>query len=152
MQVQRPKNRLSQAMAILTLISAATVPATASGAGLDEFAWSNRPIVVFAASEDDPDARRQLAALERSAEALSERHVVVVSVWPDRVDGAGAADLDPSALREHYGIDNGEFAVLLIGKDTAVKRRSDETIDPVEFTDVIDTMPMRRREMRESTQ
>jgi hypothetical protein len=39
--------------------------------------------------------------------------------------------------------------VLLIGKDGGVKLRAEEPLPAAEFFALIDTMPMRRREMRE---
>ena len=148
MKVQLPKNHRSRAMAILTLISVATASGAVSSAGMDDFTWSKRPVVIFAASETDSRAQSQLRKFGDAQEDLVDREIVVISVLPDSVTGPNAASLNPDELRSRYGVPKGSFAVILIGKDSGVKRRSDAVVDPSEFFDLIDTMPMRRREVR----
>lgn len=72
-------------------------------------------------------------------------------------DGTGDAAGEPvsaeaavSAKREH-GVEDGRFAVALVGKDGGVKFRADEPVPAREIFGRIDAMPMRRREMREGT-
>ena len=43
------------------------------------------------------------------------------------------------------------FAVRLVGKDGGVKRSSDAIVDPAALYALIDSMPMRQREMRART-
>lgn len=116
-------------------------------AGMDQFAWAKRPVVVFAASESDPHAAQQLDLLQRASSERLDRDVIVIAVWPDRVEGSDLS-VNADMLRARYGIAQGTFAVLLIGKDTGVKRRSDTVIDPNLLFAQIDSMPMRQREMR----
>jgi hypothetical protein len=51
-------------------------------------------------------------------------------------------------VRQTLGITPGSFAVVLIGKDGGVKRKDSKPIDPKVLFETIDTMPMRRQEMR----
>jgi hypothetical protein len=53
-----------------------------------------------------------------------------------------------AALRERFDVAPDRFAVLLVGKDTTVKRRSDQPVEMASLYQQIDRMPMRRAEMR----
>jgi hypothetical protein len=136
-------------MASLTFSSALLMMAeTARADQMDDLAWSARPIIVFAATADDPRAAEQLELLNRDSAALSERDIVVIAVWPDQVRSDADLDVTPESLRTRYGIEAGTFAVLLVGKDTGVKRRADNVVSPDALYSQIDSMPMRQREMR----
>lgn len=98
---------------------------------LDRLRWQARPVVVLG---PDGQVAAQIASLQAEAPALAERDVILLT------DGPGAA-----ALRT--GDDTG-FRVLLIGKDGGVKLARDQAVAPAEIIALIDSMPMRRREMR----
>ena len=51
-------------------------------------------------------------------------------------------------LRADYDV-SGEFTVILIGKDGTEKERFSEPVEPASLFNLIDQMPMRRREMKE---
>ena len=141
--------RTQKWLAVLSIGAALTNPAQA-GDQMDEFAWSARPVIVFAASDNDPVAIDQLTRLEAEREALQDRDMVVIALWPDRseVDGQTSA-LSPSGLRARYSIAAETFAILLVRKDTGVKRESSKPLDPQELFAQVDGMPMRRREMQQ---
>ena len=96
-------------------------------------------LVVVVARASDPFAAQQHAALARDAAALRERDVVVQAITPE------------AARRERpeLGVDpQARFELLLIGKDGGVKLRRDKPVAASEITALIDTLPMRRDEMR----
>lgn len=62
--------------------------------------------------------------------------------------GGGAGD-GAEGRRQALGVGEGPFAAVLVGKDGTVKLRSDEPVPAEELFDLVDAMPMRRREMRE---
>lgn len=129
-----------------------TSAADEEGHGMQNFVWKNRPVVVVAPAADDPLLTDQVARLSSRAPALAERDMVVITVADSdvRVDGKPASGIYADALRARFGIMRGERAVLLIGKDGGVKLRRDTSVAPEELFALIDSMPMRRREMRES--
>lgn len=131
-------------MSVATLL--VTLPEV-KAAGMDAFAWSNRPVVIFAASDFDAMATQQLGLLDSRANAVEDRDMVVVTVWPDRVEGP-VEGVTAAAMRSRYRVQAGQFAILLIGKDTGVKRRSNTVLSADDLFGQIDGMPMRRREMQ----
>ena len=89
-----------------------------------------------------------LAVLEADAR---ERDLVVIGLA-----GSDAGHVGPDALtrqaaqtlRADLQLDPGAFSVVLIGKDGGVKVRAGETMRLTDIFARIDTMPMRRQEMR----
>ncbi len=130
-------------MSVATLLA---VPPDAFAGGMDDFAWSKRPVVIFAASDTDEAALHQRDLLANESAGIEDRDMVVVTVWPDRVDGP-VEGVSATSMRRRYDVAEGRFAVLLIGKDTGVKRRSEIPLSSQDLFGQIDGMPMRRREM-----
>ena len=104
----------------------------------DQYLWTNRPVLLFAPSERDEAYGLQMETLAADKSGLAERHIVVLS----DVSAPGG-----SQLREALEIDG--FEIVLIGKDGGVKLRSKTPLDVEKLYAVIDSMPMRRREMRD---
>lgn len=68
------------------------------------------------------------------------------------VDRDDSLEEEQRRLRERYGIAEGQFAVILIGKDGGEKLRRLEHVPIETIFALIDTMPMRRREMQDREQ
>lgn len=113
-------------------------------------AWSARPVLVFAPKADDPRLSDQLAWFHDERIAMDDRRMSVVQVIGDAVvsaTGRVLADGTSIVLRERYGVDDGEFAVILIGLDGEVKRRAGRPLNPDSLFDQVDRMPLRRAVM-----
>ena len=124
-------------MHLVAWLSAIAVSSSLAATGdLASYRWDARPILVFAAA-GDPRLDEQISRLNAAEAALRERDNVII------VDTSGT-----SALWTRYA--PGDFAVILIGKDGGEKLRRSRVVDPAELNALIDTMPMRRQEMRRS--
>lgn len=122
-------------MSVLTLVAALGILGPVETDTLDQYRWEKRPIVVFS-DEDDPRLARQMARFEANRADLADRdNVIVLDTSED------------SALRRRFR--PAAFTVILVGKDGTEKARTDDVVDLDSFEALIDTMPMRRREMRE---
>jgi len=119
-------------------VLAALVFGHADAQGLARYRWEVRPILVFSA-EGDPRLDDQLARFEAAEAELLERDNIVIV---DTEEG--------SPLRARF--EPAAFTVILVGKDGTEKMRKNRVVGVHEITGLIDTMPMRRREMREATQ
>ena len=118
---------------------------------IDDYAWSHRPLVVFAASEDAHELAEQRKRLQGAEAALKDRDMVVIEVIgreAGTVDGQPLSDAAVAHLVERYDPSTNAFEVLLIGKDTGVKLRRGEPVTTETLFELIDSMPMRQREMR----
>ncbi len=119
---------------------------------LDRYRWQQRPLVVSAPAQDDPQLREQLQAVSAAREAFEERDMVLVILLNDAGSSASGRPLttdEAVAAREALGIPPDSFALRLIGKDGSVKLSGDDVLAMDEIYALIDSMPMRQREMKE---
>jgi len=105
------------------------------------FEWAQRPIVIFANSDKDPNFISQMEFLSQDIKALKERDIVVL------VDTNPSV---PSLLRKKLRPHG--FAFILIGKDGQVKLRKPSPWNIREIARVIDKMPIRQQEITRKRQ
>jgi hypothetical protein len=125
---------------IAPAILSALLPATAEADPLAPHRWQARPVVVFAPEAQDQRLAEQLARVDAARPGMEERDIVVI------------VDMAPgSALRARFRpvppADG--FTVILVGLDGGEKLRRTGVTDPDRLMAEIDTMPMRRQEMRQ---
>lgn len=117
---------------------------------MSSYQWKKRPLVVFAASPGDEALARQRAIVKSLRPAFIDRKVVVIYVEGDRVsaDLGAPPGQSAAALRQRYGVGDGQFRVVLVGLDGGVKLTSSGPLSGEKLFATIDTMPMRRDEVR----
>jgi len=119
---------------------------------LTPFRWKNRLLLLFVPDASAPEYVEQWDALNRHWTALIERDLLVVSIFETDggdIDGEEISEADADALRGQFKVKEGWAAAILIGKDGTEKQRYPMPADPGKLMGLIDTMPMRQREMRE---
>ena len=136
-----------------TLMAAMTLAVAAPGpvqAGMQDYRWKNRPLVVFAPSDSHALYRRQVAALSGKRSQLANRDMVVIQVVGGHVVSTlgRSPGLSADALRRRYGVGPASFRAILVGKDGGVKISSAAPLSASRLFATIDAMPMRRQEMR----
>jgi hypothetical protein len=138
-------------MAVLVFSSRA---AQSHSLDLSEFQWKNRLLILFAPNRNHPlfDAFRKSLAANRSEAA--DRDLVIFEILESDVSSMNNEPINsdtPRLLRETFDAQPGAFTVILIGKDGGVKLKRRDHADLEEIFDLIDSMPMRREEMRRKT-
>ncbi len=117
---------------------------------LGQFQWKKRVLVVSAPTADDSDLRAQLDALELSSDEFELRDMVLVKLVDATASVAAERRLnnaEVSLARATLGIEPQSFAVRLLGKDGSVKLENSVATSMAEIYGLIDSMPMRRREV-----
>lgn len=117
---------------------------------LDQYRWTHRVLVVSAPGKDDKHLRAQLDELVSTEDEFADRDMLLVTLVDDGVSTAGRHELakaEVASARQALRIRPGSFALRLIGKDGGVKLSSDTATPVHEIYALIDTMPMRRREL-----
>jgi uncharacterized protein DUF4174 len=119
---------------------------------LSRFRGRNRLLLIFAPSASDEGYDRQRDLLERHEAGFADRDLLTLRLFEDGSgDGAGGPVTPEQAAtaRREFGVGDGRFAVVLVGRDGGAKFRSGEPVPTPDLFARIDAMPMRRREMRE---
>jgi hypothetical protein len=132
------------------LLGAIALGAPSASDAMDGYVNRKRPLVVFSPSESHPNLVRQRNLINGQRTGVSDRDMVVVYVIGQtlRTDFGANPRTSASALRSRYRVSEGQFRVLLIGKDGGVKRESETALPVAEIFAEIDRMPMRREEVR----
>jgi monofunctional biosynthetic peptidoglycan transglycosylase len=116
---------------------------------ISQFRWERRVLVVSAASADDLDLKRQLAAVAVTEGEFADRDLSIVTLLDDGISTAGDRVLSADEVaeaRRDMRIPADAFALRLVGKDGSVKLTRDEATSMQDIYALIDTMPMRARE------
>lgn len=120
---------------------------------LDELRWKKRVLLVFSPSESNPSLQVQREQLASHGEGVGERDLKIVYILEHAdkrktgIDSNRVLD-ENGPIRSRFGIESGLFQVLLIGKDGTVKLRSSDPVSAEDIFALIDSMPMRRQEMK----
>ena len=115
--------------------------------GLSDYQWKNRLLVIYADSNEQTSINDQQLLLQHKKDQLDERKLVLF-----HFDGNRLQKIFPEVQEFNIGDIGIEFhqafETVLIGLDGGIKKRWSTVVKPHEIFDLIDSMPMRRAEMR----
>ena len=139
-------------MRLLIILSFMLIPSLMVGQALEDFRWKSRLIVVFTPSASNTQYQEQVKVLLDNEEALEDRKLTVISITSETPTRNPDKFLSPELAEkyyQHFRVDPKQFETILVGLDGGAKYRSkDRVTNPSAFFDLIDTMPMRRQELR----
>lgn len=109
---------------------------TAKAQSLADYKWKKRVLVLVGLKDNAKLIQQQKTFLNYPKE-LEDRNLVLVQ----RLN-------NDTELNTIYAVDSSFEGVLLIGKDGGIKLSEPFPVTPKKVFDLIDSMPMRRAEMR----
>jgi len=136
---------------IALFIGGFIMSSSAWSADLREYRWKNRILLVFSPTASDPGYAAFADAVSSRSYDVKDRDLVlfwVLEKGPSRLEGQPLSQEDAQDLRRRFRIKTGRFTVILIGKDGGVKMMREARAELQEIFDLIDSMPMRQREMK----
>lgn len=120
---------------------------------LEQHRWNNRLILIFFNDYKDSDLTNQLNEFKNFETGLHERKVLVYQITPDKFKLGWNDQHQWKAvsgdLFSKYKSTESKFEVHLIGLDGGVKLKAQDPISCEELFRIIDSMPMRQRELQE---
>jgi NADH dehydrogenase [ubiquinone] 1 alpha subcomplex assembly factor 1 len=117
---------------------------------LTQYQWKKRVLVLSAATKDDKNLRQQQHELASAPQEFADRDMALVTLLDNAGSTADTQELtneETAMARVALGIGPDSFALRLIGKDGAVNLSGETATSMTEIYALIDTMPMRQREM-----
>jgi len=115
-----------------------------------QYKWKKRVLVVSAPTQDDKNLIEMRKQLALTAEEFASRDIALMTLLDGEVSTVEDRELtteEATSARLALEIPPGSFALRLIGKDGSVKLSGDTATPMTEIYALIDTMPMRRREI-----
>ncbi|WP_422859246.1 DUF4174 domain-containing protein [Flagellimonas sp. S174] len=106
------------------------------GQQLGDYQWKKRLIVLVSEETNTSEVKQQLKILKESSVKLQNRDIIVLQKHPHSQD------------LSTFSIDQDFRGVLLIGKDGGLKLKKPFIVTPNNIFDLVDSMPMRRAEIR----
>jgi hypothetical protein len=120
-----------------------------------QFQWKNRLLFIFAQDDSDPlfkDLKSQIVA--QKAE-VDDRDLIVFELpaqGPARMNTSPLDQKEADSIRNHFAAPSNAFSLILVGKDGGIKLKRSDQVDLREIFGLIDSMPMRQREMRQKSE
>ncbi len=113
---------------------------------LSSYQWKNRILIL----NDGKGIEEQLSAMDSESAGMEERDLLIITLKEDNatIGGRPLSKNDLDEIKNIYDIPTNEFKLILIGKDGTVKLQESRFVNPWEIFALIDSMPMRRNEMR----
>ena len=140
---------------IAMIIGIVPMIAAASATDLTQYRWKNRLLLVFSPTKSAPSFEAFNQSLSGSFLEVKDRDLIVYQVLekgPSRLGDQPLAPEEAEKLRRRFGVGSDRFTVILIGKDGSVKLIREYWVELQEIFDLIDSMPMRQREMSERSE
>ena len=139
------KNKKSGVLIILIFVLTPMIFTYAQS--LKDYQWKNRLLFVLNPDGNSPLSHPQLVAFKDRSAAVEERQLLIMVLHHDKL-----MDIHGNELKQDPGdIPFNDFkGVILIGKDGGVKLKEPFTVDPEVIFNLIDSMPMRRAEIKNS--
>ena len=131
----------------MPLIIIAMFMQTSEAQSINTFKWKNRILILMDSEGNSDILNQQLKAFDNLEDEIKERDLILFCF-------DGSYLLDSSQRKTSYqlssNIDSDFQGVLLIGKDGGIKLKRPFITDPKIIFDTIDSMPMRKAEMKRS--
>ena len=128
---------------------------------LEAHQWKHRLLFVFVPSGADDVRSVQEERFDGHDAGFRDRDLLLLTLRGSEegtlraAPGVDPRELTRSAvgrLYDRFDVPADSFRVVLVGKDGTEKRRDAEPVTARSVFDTIDAMPMRQREMRESSE
>ncbi|NHF60792.1 DUF4174 domain-containing protein [Flavobacteriaceae bacterium TP-CH-4] len=117
---------------------------------LADYQWSNRILVLVDTDHRSKALQSQLRLLQESSDDLVDRDLIIFLVDNTQIRNAKGEPIpmDREKVLKTIQVKNDFSGVVLIGKDGGVKFKETFQVAPQQVFDLIDSMPMRRSELR----
>ncbi len=120
------------------------------GQEIEKNQWKNRVLIILTNDTKNAEYNKQLREFDRELLNFNERKLIVYRVTP----ASYSIGLKPSVksisskLYKNYKKTKSGFEVILIGLDGGTKLRKDSLLTKQELYRLIDSMPMRKNEIK----
>ncbi len=112
---------------------------------LESMQWKKRVVMVYCPKISDAEFNLQKKWLSEVGKDIMERDLTVI----DCVESNLSAE-DALHLKERFKYTPNHFCFWLIGKDGEIKLISNKPVKPEQLFGLIDSMPMRREEIKKN--
>ncbi|QLG44303.1 DUF4174 domain-containing protein [Costertonia aggregata] len=119
------------------------------GQAFSDYKWKNRILLLVDSVKTDI-LTSQLEQFGKLEDEIQERDLIVFLVLKDRValPNGKNSKIRAKEIYDVFDIESTFKGVALLGKDSGLKFKESFTVKPQRIFDFIDSMPMRKSEMK----
>lgn len=142
--------------AAITTVASLGVVSTASATTLDRLKSNKRVVLLFAKSRSTAGLDQQVDILRNFRPEMRERDLIVLRTTgsEETRSAIGYSSIQRGTardLRNRFKPVGSGMTVILVGKDGTEKGRWQRVVQPREFFELIDSMPMRKEKINEQS-
>ena len=140
------------ALSLILMAFSLYVPKDALSMDLDQFKWKNRLLFLFASDGGNPVFQKFQNEIKLQTTEVEDRDLVVFEVLEKGPSRMNRTQLDrqvADSIRNRFNAPRHKFTLILIGKDGGTKMKRHAQTRLKEVFELIDSMPMRKNEMRQ---
>jgi hypothetical protein len=122
---------------------------------LTQFQWKNRLLFLFAPDSNNPLFKKLQSEIIAQKAEVEDRDLVVFEVLERGPSRMNTSQLDrqmADSIRDRLAIPQVTFTLILVGKDGGIKLKRNDQANLDEVFELIDSMPMRKNEIRQKKQ
>jgi hypothetical protein len=119
---------------------------------LTQFQWKNRLLFLFAPDASNPHFNRLQSEITKQPYEVEDRDLVIFEVLeqgPSRMNTTPLNRQTANSIRDHFDVPQRLFTLILVGKDGGVKLKRNDQVNLADIFGLIDSMPMRQKEMQQ---
>ena len=119
---------------------------------LNQFQWKNRLLFLFTPDGKNPIFKKFQSEIKLQIAEVEDRDLVVFEVLengPSRMDRTQLDRQVADSIRNRFKAPEHKFTLILVGKDGGTKLKRHDQANLKEVFELIDSMPMRKNEMRQ---
>jgi len=135
----------------LCLLAIILTSTTTMAQNIDSFKWKNRILLLKDSHFNSVKLQEQLKALQSNLEKLHDRDILIFVLTDEAVFDTlkSKTKLQSRLIIEEFGLKDFQ-GLILIGKDGGLKLKESFVVSPSTIYNLIDSMPMRRAELKSS--
>lgn len=118
---------------------------------LSKYRWKNRVIISFISESGYSEAHQLSKNRDLALNGWNDRDLVLIELGPNNIvmiNGLSHNNMNTENLKNYFSADKYDYLAILVGKDGNEKLRSQKAITNEAIFKLIDTMPMRKQEMK----
>jgi len=123
------------------------------GQVFESYLWQKRVVLVFSPDQNNRSYSNQMRVFDAVQAGMLERDIaqwVIIENTLVTKEGGILPHVGTPKLYRHFDVSTQKFTVILLGKDGEEKLRSHDVVSPEKLFALIDSMPMRKQEMRDN--
>jgi len=136
---------------LIIIMSAFVTSNKVSAIDLSKYRWKNRLIISLISESGYSESQQQSKNRDIELNGWNERDLVLIELGPNniiKINGISKNNMNSENLKNYFSAEKYSYLSIILGKDGNEKLRSQKAISNKTIFELIDSMPMRKQEIK----